>query len=181
MLEATMEEWLKMKEAAKYLKVHHKTLYRYVKSGKIRQYQPGGVGRPRFRREDLDVLLHGGGISPSEAKLISGVQGSNEEVAEGQQAQVGSNPAEEDRTKPDVRSSEGESPLKELAVAGMFGTPESLGQKSDNQQSLTFAEEVAAVVAQANLPFSKRRLAQRLIMEAARTICTFIKKEESER
>jgi excisionase family DNA binding protein len=52
-----MEEWLKTKEAAEYLQVHPKTLYRYVKAGKLRQYQPGGVGRPRFKREELDALL----------------------------------------------------------------------------------------------------------------------------
>jgi excisionase family DNA binding protein len=56
-----MEEWLKTKEAAEYLQVHPKTLYRYVKAGKLRQYQPGGVGRPRFKREELDALLQGEG------------------------------------------------------------------------------------------------------------------------
>jgi len=52
-----MEEWLKLKEAAAYLKVHRKTLYRYVKEGKLRQYQLGGTGRPRYRKQDLDALL----------------------------------------------------------------------------------------------------------------------------
>jgi excisionase family DNA binding protein len=58
-----MEEWLKTKEAAKYLQVHPKTLYRYVKAGMLRQYQTGGVGRPRFKREELDALLQGEGES----------------------------------------------------------------------------------------------------------------------
>ena len=53
-----MSDWLTTKEAATYLKVHPKSVYRYVKSGKLRQHQPGGVGRPRFRREDLDALLN---------------------------------------------------------------------------------------------------------------------------
>jgi excisionase family DNA binding protein len=65
-LEAIMEEWLKTKEAAEYLQVHPKTLYRYVKAGKLRQYQPGGVGRPRFKREELDALLQGEGESVNE-------------------------------------------------------------------------------------------------------------------
>jgi excisionase family DNA binding protein len=56
-----MEDWLTTKEAAAYLKVHPKTLYRYVRSGMLRQYQPAGIGRPRFRREDLDALLQGKG------------------------------------------------------------------------------------------------------------------------
>lgn len=55
-----MEEWLTTKEAAAYLKVHPKTIYRYVKIGALRQYQPVGVGRPRFRREDLEAVLLGG-------------------------------------------------------------------------------------------------------------------------
>ncbi len=54
-----MAEWLTTKEAAAYLKVHPKTVYRYVKSGRLRQYQAAGVGRPRFNREDLDALLRG--------------------------------------------------------------------------------------------------------------------------
>jgi excisionase family DNA binding protein len=58
-----MEEFMKTKAAAEYLQVHPKTLYRYVKAGKLRQYQPGGVGRPRFKREELDALLQGEGES----------------------------------------------------------------------------------------------------------------------
>jgi excisionase family DNA binding protein len=52
-----MEEWLTLREAAAYLKLHSKTLYRYARAGKLRQYRPGGTGRPRFLREDLDALL----------------------------------------------------------------------------------------------------------------------------
>jgi excisionase family DNA binding protein len=52
-----MTEWLTSKEAAAYLKLHPKTLYRYVRAGKLQQYRPAGTGRPRFRREDLDALL----------------------------------------------------------------------------------------------------------------------------
>ena len=56
-----MAEWLTPQEAAAYLKLHPQTLYRYAKAGKLRQYRPGAVGRPRFRREDLDALLLGQG------------------------------------------------------------------------------------------------------------------------
>jgi len=52
-----MSEWLTPKEAAAYVRLHPKTLYRYVRAGKLQEYRPGGTGRPRFRREDLDALL----------------------------------------------------------------------------------------------------------------------------
>lgn len=48
---------LSQKEAADYLKVHPKTLYRYTRSGKLQQYKPGGIGRPRYLRSDLDALM----------------------------------------------------------------------------------------------------------------------------
>jgi excisionase family DNA binding protein len=54
-----MEEWLTLTEAAAYLQVHPKTVYRYVKAGRLRQFRRAGIGRPRFRREDLEALLHG--------------------------------------------------------------------------------------------------------------------------
>jgi len=62
-----MEEWLTLREAASYLKLHPKTLYRYVRAGKLRQFRPGGTGRPRFRREDLDALLAPNGEQNEEA------------------------------------------------------------------------------------------------------------------
>lgn len=50
-------EWLTVKEAADHLRVHPKTIYRYVKLGNLRQYNAGGKGRPRFLRKDLDELM----------------------------------------------------------------------------------------------------------------------------
>jgi hypothetical protein len=67
-----------------------------------------------------------------------------------------------------------------FAAAGVLGAPASLEDKSNNQQTLTFSEEVEKIVAQANLPFGQRQLAQRMILEAARAICTVLK-EESDR
>jgi hypothetical protein len=67
-----------------------------------------------------------------------------------------------------------------LAAAGVFGAPASLEDRSDNQQTPTYSEEVEKIVAQANLPFGKRQLAQRMILEAARAICTVLK-EDSDR
>jgi excisionase family DNA binding protein len=63
-----MEEWITLREAAAYLKLHPKTLYRYVRAGKLRQYRPGGTGRPRFQREDLDALLKANSEEFAESK-----------------------------------------------------------------------------------------------------------------
>ncbi|MDP2947911.1 MAG: helix-turn-helix domain-containing protein [Chloroflexota bacterium] len=52
-----MTEWMTVKEACAYLKVDRRTLYKYMKLGKLPYYQLGGVGTRRFRREDLDALL----------------------------------------------------------------------------------------------------------------------------
>jgi len=56
-----MTEWLTPKEAAAYIKLHPKTLYKYARVGKLQQYRPAGTGRPRFRREDLDAFLQATG------------------------------------------------------------------------------------------------------------------------
>lgn len=58
---SVMAEWLTTKQASEYLQVHPKTIYRYVRMGKLVQHQPGGKGRPRFRIEDLDKLLEEAG------------------------------------------------------------------------------------------------------------------------
>ncbi len=54
-----MSEWLSADEAAAYLKVHRKTLYRYVRFGSLRQHRRGGTGHPRFLRKELDAFLRG--------------------------------------------------------------------------------------------------------------------------
>jgi len=64
-----------------------------------------------------------------------------------------------------------------LAAAGVMGAPASLGDRLNNQQTPTFSEELEMIVAQANLPFGKRQLAQRMILEAARAICRVLKED----
>jgi hypothetical protein len=66
-----------------------------------------------------------------------------------------------------------------LAAAGVLGAPATLEDRSDNQQTPTFSEEVGKIVAQADFPFGKRQLAQRMILEAARAICTVLKEESA--
>ena len=64
-----------------------------------------------------------------------------------------------------------------LAAAGVLGAPATLEDRSDNQQTSTFSEEVEKIVAQADFPFGKRQLAQRMILEAARAICRVLKED----
>lgn len=56
-----MPEWMTISEAAAYLKVDRKTIYRWCDAGRLKFYAlESGSGR-RFRREDLDRLLAPGG------------------------------------------------------------------------------------------------------------------------
>ncbi len=52
-----MAEWLRLKEAAAYLKVGVSTLYRWMDQGRVRYYELESGGGRRFKREDLDALL----------------------------------------------------------------------------------------------------------------------------
>jgi len=51
-----MTEWLTPKEAAVYLRVDRRTLYRMMAAGELVYYEMAS-GRRRIRREDLDALL----------------------------------------------------------------------------------------------------------------------------
>ena len=55
-----MEELITIEEAMKILKVSRITLYRWVKSGKIKSLKlgEGKKGSVRFRREDIEAFLH---------------------------------------------------------------------------------------------------------------------------
>jgi excisionase family DNA binding protein len=53
-------EWLTVTEAARYLKVDRKVLYRLMSEGKLAYSTTKWSGRRRIRREDLDQLLQSG-------------------------------------------------------------------------------------------------------------------------
>jgi len=54
-----MSEWLTSKEAAAYLKVTRRTLYRWMEEGRLPFFVMAS-GRRRVRKEDLDALLKPG-------------------------------------------------------------------------------------------------------------------------
>ncbi len=59
-----MSEWLRVAEAAKYLKVTPTTIYRWCASGVLPYHKLKTGGGRRFLLEDLDKLLLKPGESP---------------------------------------------------------------------------------------------------------------------
>lgn len=49
--------WLTIEEAAEYLRVSKRTLYRWLHDGLLPGYRAGPRGPWRFRREDLDGVM----------------------------------------------------------------------------------------------------------------------------
>jgi excisionase family DNA binding protein len=173
-LEAIMEEWLKTKEAAHYLQVHPKTLYRYVRAGKLRQYQPGGVGRPRFKREELDALLQGEGESVNAAEsteLTTVRQGSNIEVAEVQQVQ------QETISEAGL---EDLAPRESLAFASSVERGFLSTGRSRVAQRERFISELAQILDEADFPSDVEGLVLELILGSAEGICERMEQQLSD-
>jgi excisionase family DNA binding protein len=53
-------EWLTIKEAANYIKVHYTTIQKYISSGKLKVSRPGGK-IVRICLEDLQEFMEGNG------------------------------------------------------------------------------------------------------------------------
>jgi len=49
-------EWLTVGEAARYLRVSKRTIYRWTRDGKLPAYLIGNHRNRRYRREDLDKV-----------------------------------------------------------------------------------------------------------------------------
>lgn len=52
------DTYLTRKEAATYLRVHTRTIARYVKLGFLKEYRIGATGHSRYKTDDLDMLEH---------------------------------------------------------------------------------------------------------------------------
>jgi excisionase family DNA binding protein len=52
------QELYTVEEAAAYLRVDRQTVYRWSREGKLAYHTLGTSGRRRYRRADLDALLH---------------------------------------------------------------------------------------------------------------------------
>jgi excisionase family DNA binding protein len=53
---ATIKEWFKVEEAAEYLSVSKRTIYKLTQDGRLPAFRIGQERHRRFRREDLDKV-----------------------------------------------------------------------------------------------------------------------------
>lgn len=51
------EQWMTVQEAAEYLRVSRRTLYKYMEEGVLPFYVISSTGRRRLKRSDIDGLL----------------------------------------------------------------------------------------------------------------------------
>ena len=54
------QEWFTVEEAAEYLRVSRRTIYKLCEEGQLVGYRTGNRGHRRFRREDLDRVMKKG-------------------------------------------------------------------------------------------------------------------------
>lgn len=52
----TTQEWLTVEEAAQYLRVSKRTIYKLTEDGRLRAFRIGKERHRRFRRDDLDAV-----------------------------------------------------------------------------------------------------------------------------
>ena len=52
----TMKEWFTVEEAAEYLRVSKRTIYKLTKDGRLPAFRIGQERHRRFRKEDLDKV-----------------------------------------------------------------------------------------------------------------------------
>jgi excisionase family DNA binding protein len=58
---AITKEWFTVEEAAEYLRVSRRTIYKLTKEGRLPAFRIGKERHRRFRKEDIDKALHRGG------------------------------------------------------------------------------------------------------------------------
>jgi len=65
---ATLAQWLTASEAAAYLRVEPRTLLLWARQGKVLGFKLSGTSRHvwRFRHADLDAILLGPAVPPTE-------------------------------------------------------------------------------------------------------------------
>jgi len=52
----SQQEWFTVEEAAEYLRVSKRTIYKLCKEGRLTAYRMGNRRHRRFRKEDLDSV-----------------------------------------------------------------------------------------------------------------------------
>lgn len=61
------KEWFTVEEAAEYLRVSKRTIYKFTKEGRLQSFRIGKERHRRFRKEDLDKV-------PLPIESISGIE-----------------------------------------------------------------------------------------------------------
>ncbi|HEY3450899.1 MAG TPA: excisionase family DNA-binding protein [Myxococcales bacterium] len=74
--DAAGDGYLTILAGAAYLGITGDTLQRWTREGRVATYRPGGEGRPKVRRSDLDKFMAAGKL-----KLVSGASPTPEEAA----------------------------------------------------------------------------------------------------
>lgn len=67
--------WFSVEEAADYLRVSKRTIYRWVRDGLLPGYRAGPHGPWRFRREDLDGVMRKAGSEEAAEGLTVPAEG----------------------------------------------------------------------------------------------------------
>ena len=52
------QQWYTIEEFANYLRVSNRLIYQLVQEGQVTAYRVGNGGHRRFKREDLDTVMH---------------------------------------------------------------------------------------------------------------------------
>jgi len=65
------QEWFTVAEAAEYLRVSRRTIYRLCREGKLVGYRTSRRGYWRFRKEDLDKALKRGIAEDDHERLVA--------------------------------------------------------------------------------------------------------------
>ncbi len=52
------QQWYTIEESANYLRVSSRLVYQLVQEGQVTAYRVGSGGHRRFKREDLDAVMH---------------------------------------------------------------------------------------------------------------------------
>lgn len=65
---AANSPWMNAREAAQYLRVAHRTLVRWARSGRVPAHKLSGLSRVtyRFRRSELDAMLGASSVGSAE-------------------------------------------------------------------------------------------------------------------
>lgn len=69
--QTTSQIWYTVDEAAQYLRVSRRTIYKLVKEMQLAPYKVGPAGHRRFKQEDVDAVMRKEQVAPDSALMAS--------------------------------------------------------------------------------------------------------------